>query len=544
VLENREIRMRLLAATGLLAVAPCAAGAFAGEPTNLVRNGGFEEGATHECRLWQNVWPKSVMKQAPSFDRSRANPREGSACALLTTTEGGGFSAFWQTISAPPAGAKAVRLEGWIDPTDTRPEAGAPSIAIVFDLPKSAGSDVICEAKLPIDATGWTRVSVAAEVPAAATAWRVRCGILGVGTVRFDDVRLTPIFTAVESVDLIAAHGDYLFEAATDAHDRWLEFSLPFPFEGQTPLAVRITTEPPGLASSVAIVSERENRFVRVSLDERAAGNRTNVRLDALVLVRDRKLGNGEGVALTARSKLPKEVAATFEPTPGIDATDEGIRAVARDFRKATLAELAEDLDGWMRENVHPGTAPDQGGRATFERKFAACTGQANLAASLLQAADVPCRMLGCLMGKRLQEHYIVEVWTASEGWRRIESTLHAFPIADSMHLILHVADPPFHRSAIHVPLKIDAAEGCKADFRMGEDHCWQGMSRVASLALDPPFARELERAARAAFESWRGKPSASPSIRLAPAISSAPAKVGDTGIVASKLEAFLSERK
>jgi hypothetical protein len=111
------------------------------------------------------------------------------------------------------------------------------------------------------------------------------------------------------------------------------------------------------------------------------------------------------------------------------------------------------------------------------------------------------------LTGERLQEHYIVELWAPKEGWRRVESTAKVFPIRDDQHLILHVAYPDFERSSGHVPLRLHAAEKCRADYRMGDDHCWQGMKGAGSIGLDADEALRIEAMARAAFVSWENTP-------------------------------------
>jgi hypothetical protein len=119
------------------------------------------------------------------------------------------------------------------------------------------------------------------------------------------------------------------------------------------------------------------------------------------------------------------------------------------------------------------------------------------------------------LIGERLQEHYIVEVWAPKEAWRRVESTSKLFPIRDDMHLILHVAYPDFDRSTGHVPLYLHAAETCRAEYRMGDDHCWQGMTGAGSIGLDADEALRIEALARATCAAWEKTPIEGGNARL-----------------------------
>jgi transglutaminase-like putative cysteine protease len=255
-------------------------------------------------------------------------------------------------------------------------------------------------------------------------------------------------------------------------------------------------------------------------------------------MVRDRDTAAGQKAALAPRAKLPPDVAEFFQKTAGIDSDDKDVKTIASTVKTDTMANAIEGVLTWMRANFKYEGGGDQGGKASLDRKFAVCTGHANLAASLFQAAGVPCRVLGCLMGDRLQEHYIVEVWAPGAGWQRVESTTKAWPIKDSVHLILHVAHPKFFRSAGNVPLHVKGGDDCDANFKMGADTCWQGMTPLPGQALEPAVAIAVEKAARDAFAAWEKKPAATPSIRLlgADQAKRAPA-------LAAEIDAFLSAK-
>lgn len=478
---------------------------------NLLAHGDFEEGATGEARGWQNDWPSTLVKRAPEHAWSDAEPHGGKHCARLTTHEAKGYSSFRQEVAAV-AGAKSVHVEGWL-----RREGDAlPSLILILYDPAKPDASAMRTAPMPpgTPPSTWVKVAIDASVPASAKQWLVRCGTSGAGTVAFDDVVLTTSDADVEVTTLIAAHGDYRVERTGGSSDPWIELPFPFPFEGQTPLAIDVTTKPADRVEKIELVRDRENRALRVHLKALDREAPTDVRFDGLVLVRGLERGDARTVALAPRDKLPKEVALYFEKTPGIDPDHPGIREVAKGVRTTSMAEAIEGTLAWMRANFTYEGGGDQGGKASFERKNAVCTGHANLATSILQAAGVPCRVLGCLIGERLQEHYVVEVWAPKEGWRRVESTSKVFPIDDAEHLILHVAYPDFERNGGNVPLRL-RADGCAATYRMGDDHCWQGMTPGGTVGLDPAEAARVEALARASFAAWEKAPIAGARVVL-----------------------------
>jgi transglutaminase-like putative cysteine protease len=479
---------------------------------NLLKNGDFESGGTHDAASWANIWPRGLYKKAPRFDRVKEGVHGGAASGLVSTDQTGGFSSFTQEV-VPPKGAKTIRLTGWLRYEPDADEKGMARLMIAFSG-VSDPQDAVRYASHDAAAKGWTKASLIVGVPPESTKWLVRCGLSGAGTGFFDDVELYASEAAAETVSLFIAHSDYSLTETTSVSEPWIDLPIPFPFEGQTPLAARVLTTPPGRTLRTQTIQEGENSHVRVWLKPAGPGKKTDVRLQTLVMVRDRNRGPAKGVPMAKRAALPSDVAAYFKPTPGIDADDPEIKAVAAGFKNGTLSDVVGDVLAWLRAEFKYEGGGDQGGKASFQRRNAVCTGHANLAASLFQAADAPCRVLGCLVGSRLQEHYIVEVWAPVEGWRRVESTSKVFPIRDSMHLILHVAHPGFPRGAANVPLLLAASDGCRAGFGTGDDGCFQGSIASDSLALEPDGAG-AEKAARGAFERWANEARPSGEVRL-----------------------------
>ncbi|MGO8839212.1 MAG: transglutaminase-like domain-containing protein [Limisphaerales bacterium] len=339
------------------------------------------------------------------------------------------------------------------------------------------------------------------------------------------------------TMTLLRAHGDYLLVTGS-AKDPWIEFSLPFPFEGQTPLQVSLTTDPPGRVERTEIISDEENRFVRIHLqpDTKGAtesskqrpggeadrkGTPISIRMEALVVVRDRPLCPLDQTPVPRRAELPPEVAQYFASTPGVDPAYSGIVAVAKSLPTTSMGGVIVGVNGWLLQNIRNEPGGDQGAVACFEAKKAVCTGYANLAASLFQAAGVPCRVLGCLNGKRVQEHFIVEVWAPGMGWWRVDPP--GFPVPDSRELILHVAYPTFPRNEIQMAYHLRGAQGCLANFKKGADTAWQGMDILGVYGLAAEEADALEAGARNAFAGWEKTPAKTATLRLAPPRASFP---------------------
>jgi transglutaminase-like putative cysteine protease len=530
--------MRLLhavLAAALVAPSALAQGAKAKPPPNLLKNGDFEAGLSS----WSENWPRQHLKVAPKYDRVKEGAHGGKACAQVTVTEAG-FCTLAQEVPKRKD-VTLIRLEGWVDWTPDPAAPGMPVVMITFTDDAEHYDNRF--ANWERSAKGWTKVSVDAAAPPDSSRWLVRVGVEGRGTARFDDLVLTAGTgkpgEASETVTLARVHGDYrLVEKGDGSADPRLEFPISFPFEGQTPLALKVTTQPVGRVRSLEIVPDDENRHLKVHLAGLGIDVPIEVRYEALVLVRDRKRGKGEGVALAERSKLPPEVARFFDETPGIDPGYPPIQAVAKTIRTDTMQHAVDDVLAWMRANLKPISGGDQGGKATFERKGAACTGNANLAASIFQAAGVPARVLGCVGGERLQEHYIVEVWAPGEGWRRVEAAGKAFPIPDSSQIILHVAHPKFVRNAINAAIFYQGADGCRATIRYGPDGAWQGMTKAGTYTLTQDDTVRLERSARDAFKAWETKRAEKPSVSLVGADASKPLSP-KAGAILAAIEEF-----
>lgn len=317
-------------------------------------------------------------------------------------------------------------------------------------------------------------------------------------------------------VQIVVGHGLYLVKAEQDAPDAWVQFSIPIPYRGQTPLAEVVTSDPPDKIQALSIVAEGANRLLRVYLRPLAASESVLLRANTFVLVRRENQPSGEGAALPGASDIPADVRKYLEPAPGVESDDPRIQKIAKGFARRDLKSLVDDLFEFLKENVQSGSGP-QRSIEVLERGSAVCTGFANLSAALLIAAKVPTRVLACIyIGMAQQEHYIVEAWTPKLGWSKIETSTKTFPLGDSRHLILRIVDPTSPRSGGSVPLYVPVASGVKVEVGGGPTRTWQSAEAIETQQVPEDEIEAIEAAARKAFEAFV-KPSPGARFLLVP---------------------------
>lgn len=500
----------------LLATPALATPAFDGD--DLLQNGGFEREGGAAVDGWMTIWPRQIQDPAPDFARSEAGPRSGEACATLATSKPGGYSSFTQEVRADSK-ADVVTLRGWARVDEVAAGAGASFLLLFLD---GAGESLGMQQSRTLGAVcDWTELELEALVPAGATRWMVRCGVTGQARVAFDDVTLVAERARGEfaPAKLVVHHGTYVLRAPQKCKAPWISLSLPFPFERQSPLALKVSTDPPEQVARLEVLDEGENRPLRVVLAPQERGSEVKLLVETLAMVSDRPLSDGAGVALVDLRKAPRGVRRFVGAAPGIDAEEEFVREAAETFERADLATLMRDLSKFLREKLEYSGGGSQGAKECLERGEAVCTGYANVATSLLIAAGVPTRILASTQTSgRLQEHYIVEVWTEELGWSRAESTMARFPWADSENLILRVVGPKAWRSPGDVPLFVETGGGATGGFDMDPaDTCWQGAETLGAQLVAAEGFEALEGSARKAFEQLVKRPSREPRVSFLP---------------------------
>jgi Transglutaminase-like superfamily len=489
-----------------------AAFANAPEPENRLQNADFETGGKQSVSDWQTIYPTAIANPAPTFGVTTMSPHGGERAGLIRVDYEGGYSSFTQNIALDKK-ARSIHFEvyGRIE----EPRNGAASIMIFFTVPGHKDGGEMVQSKRLTNEKEWTKLTIDAAVPVGATEATVRCGVFGPCVAAFDDA----VFLATEKesvgVKLAVAHGDYKVTAKGGAKSL-AKVSIPFPLGGQTPLAIRVTCEPAGVVADIAIDKDRENRPAKLRFSGLKGGDSATFRIETLALIRDREVSTGEGVALTAKPKIPKDVKPHLEKAPGLDIDAPAIKKLAGGVAKKDFGSVMNGVAKLLDEKLEYEGGENQGAIECLESGKAVCTGYANVGASLLIASGVPSRVLACVtLGSRLQEHYIIEGWTEKLGWCRMESTAAQFPWKDSENLVLRIVYPDAARSPFDVPLYKEGSNDLDLSFRMGDDTCWQGGDTLETFALDHAAVAAIEKAARARFEQLVKTPAPGASVVL-----------------------------
>ncbi|MBI5363309.1 MAG: transglutaminase domain-containing protein [Planctomycetes bacterium] len=501
-LAGRGVRTLAVLVFGLTA----AVSAHAGSGKNLLENGDCEAGGK-SVGGWMTVYPPALAKPAPVFTASTDAPHGGKRCASVVVEYTGGYTSFTQSVSIGK-GVNGLHFEAWAR-VDANPGGkGAADLVLFFVVPSEKDGGEMVQSKRLVDVQGWTKLTLDAAVPEGATEVLTRLGVFGPCSASFDDAVLTSSDVKGTACKLAVARGDYRVKAKASTDKAWIALSIPFPIGGETPLAVRVKSEPEGRVAALQVVKERENRPLKVLFEALKPGDEVAITVETLTLLRDRPVSDGAGVALPVKAKVPKDVAPHLKAAPGVDVDDAAVRKLASAFARKDLQALTTDLAKALRERLKYDGGASQGAKECLDSGKAVCTGYANVAASLFIAAGVPCRILACdLLGSRLQEHYIVEAWTSALGWSRMESTGAAFPYKDSESLVLRIVYPDSERSPFDVPLYVEGSSDVAANFRMGADGCWQGSELLSTHFLDSNAITAIENEARANFEELAKAP-------------------------------------
>jgi transglutaminase-like putative cysteine protease len=480
---------------------------------NLVKNGSFESGGK-SVEDWYPVYPRSLATIPPVHEPNKDDAKEGKRAASIVVDYAKGYTSWTQTV-ALPKDTRSIHLEGW-GRLDRLTNDGYANLLVTF-LDPSRGKDG--EGKYVVRFTeklqglaDWTKLSLDAAIPEGCEELYVRCGVGGPCAASFDDIVLTASENPVSMLDLRSAVGDYNAEANVDTEDPRVRMSIPFPIGSQTPLAIRVTSEPAGAVASLGIVREQENRPLEIRLHPMKAGEQVALRVETLTMIEERELSDGSGVRLLRKERIPKSIEAYMLPAEGIEVESPAIVEAAATLEGKDLGSVMESLSSYLKANMTYDAGESQGAEHCLASGKAVCTGYANTAAALLIARGVPARVLACTFPEtRLQEHYVIEAWTKELAWSRMESTAGLFPYADSASLILRVVYPDSERSPFDVPLYKDASEGMSCRFRMDDKHCWQGGHVHKPVKLMDSAPAEARAVARAAFEELADEPSPGP---------------------------------
>ncbi len=508
----------IIASSALAAALPSHSSSPA-EPTslqgkNLIKNGSFESGGK-SLNDWYPIYPRSLATVPPVHQSTDDDAKEGKQAASILVDYKNGYTSWTQTVTLPKK-TRSIHLEGWAR-LDRLSNDGHANLMVTYrtspdDVEKSKVKYAVRQSGKIEGIADWTQLSLDAPIPEGCTELLVRCGVVGPCAASFDDLVLTASKKPVSVLDLRSAVGDYTAKANVDTDDPRVRMSIPIPIGTQTPLAIRVTSDPPGAVASLSVVRERENRPLEILLNPMSAGDEVALRVETLTMIRSRELSDGEGIRVSRKGKLPKDVAVHMQAADGIEVEHEAIVEASKALKGKDLDSVMQSLRSYLKENLTYEGGQSQGAVDCLSSGKGVCTGYANTAAALLIARGVPARVLACTFPEtRLQEHYLVEAWTKELEWSRMESTGGTFPYPDSSSLILRVVYPDSERSSANVPLYRDASVGMTCAYRPDDKTCWQGGHVHKSITMANTAPPETEDAARAAFENLADTPSAGP---------------------------------
>lgn len=474
---------------------------------NRLQNPSFESGG-RTLSGWMRIWPRKISAASPGFAPTRTLPREGDRAAVIDVAFEKGYSSLTQSISLT-ARTRSVHFEGWArieDPTRT----GWASLVIAFDgakLPERAPGSLVKSNRV-VAGKHWQRISIDASVPDGATRLLARCGVIGPCRAAFDHVSLRTSAHPIESGKMAIAIGDYAATSMSATEEPYVRVSIPLAIGGQTPLAIRVTSDPPESVRGLSTLADRENRPLEIRLRPMEAAETIALRVETWTMLRDRKLSDGKNVALpNPRGRLPETVALHVASAPGVEIEAPIVIAAGKALEVGDLATTMQSLIDLLSQRLDDEGGGNQGAVSCLASGKGVCTGYANTAAAVLNSRGIPTRIVACTFAdRRLQEHYLVETWTKTLGWSRCEPQ-GGFPYGDTRAMVLRIVYPDSWRSSGNVPLYLDAATGVEASRRSSERMAWQSGRSMGSFAIPVKGFTKLEKRARAAFEALSRQP-------------------------------------
>jgi Transglutaminase-like superfamily len=522
---------RLLAA--LLALA---AAAGAGEPVpaaagrNLLRNGDFESGKDSVPEGWTRGWFASDPG-APLLSREAAAARAGQAGAALQARQAQRWESFSQRIDSPPRGATVARLSGWVRVDAAAAGDARASLSLTIPAPDPGAPPLVYRSVEVPGPSEWQQLVVEAPVPPGSRGWSVGCAVLGAARASFDELTLTASEDETDLVGtvLAVARSSYVIEGIKgDCADPWIEFSIPLPLGGQTPLAVRLISDPPGAVTGMHLVPDRENRALHVNTRAVKRGDIVHLTAESVVLLHDDGPGDLVSARVPAARRIPEPLRTHLNGAPGLLPDDPDVLAAARKMNQDDLGALFTDMRAFLEYKLsHSGDGMDHA-LEEMRTGMSACAYWANITGSLLMACGLPTRLLACTgVEGGLQEHYVLETWTEKLGWTRVDAT--ATPWSDTRNIVLRVIYPDAPRTRDNVPTFLAANPGVFGGPDMNPVTLfWQAGETLGAFPLTRAELAALESAARAGFESLASTPADGARVTFAPG---APA-AGGTGRV------------
>lgn len=376
----------------------------------------------------------------------------GALCLRVTRTDALADQAHlpvWKYRVVPLPYARRLRCDAWIRGNDCR---SAVALGIqVYGADRHVrdgfGSDDSTRLRGTFD---WTHVTITADVLPGADRVQVVALLTDLGEAWMDDVVLTDLGPVPELRPerlTNAAEDDsaFLFQVRS-AHEvsrgPWRSrvtpstepihvlVALPRADARQIPMDLDLWCEPARCLKSGRLRRQADGNVVADLLLDPSVAPDTGflgaarpvlVRWQANVLVVPRRLA-----ALATPPRSPGETRAWLTPTPCAQADDPRIAALARHIRSTARSET--EIVRYTALLMDSILATANGTAMQFDAVSAldnqgSCVSHANLAAALLRANRIPCRILSGAptWSPRCGIHLIVEAWLSGLGWVRMD---------------------------------------------------------------------------------------------------------------------------
>jgi hypothetical protein len=403
------------------------------EPVNAVKNGSFEAGAE-----LPSEWQSSISGNAAVARVVGVSPA-GSAHVEIYSDNQSSYAALYQTVPVNP---------GW------------PSLITTQTSYSGSGSGRmgLTDGGASVTSTyfsRWLGISPWGIRPTNYFFPRVSAGSISIlggwgSTVNFDDIQFLQWdpsrIDGFEYVRHLTGSAVYRVEGVELVQGQGqVSFPLPLIHQGQTPLAIRVYTEPAGRIARLTFDEKWNRNWIATAQID--APDQTRLHFEALILACEI---SAEARAADLESE-PRDPSDWLTATMIVQSDDPQIRAAAAAAIGGATKDLGKLINilGWLKNYMTGSTAgPALDAKTAFQYRRSSCTGWANLASALGRAAGIPTRTVAGYpaWGSPLQTHYVNEFYLKDLGWCRVEPqpiTTLAWPYVNQSYInIVSIIQP------------------------------------------------------------------------------------------------------
>lgn len=279
-------------------------------------------------------------------------------------------------------------------------------------------------------------------------------------------------------------------QACADGAAR-VRLSVPFPFEGQAPLCLRIGSIPPDRIQDLKIVRDPSQDQVEVALKAMAAGETVRLFWQSLVIASDRLIDSRPLVEakIAAPEAYPENARRWLVSEPGVELEVPIVQGMAERLKsyQGFYLDFLQGMNAAVQDRLSLRDGGDQGADFCLSSNKADTVGFANAATAIARAAGVPTRLLACIPTEgESGEQFLAEMYGPGVGWVRCEPVSGAFPWSDFRQVVIRVIDPAEARAPDKVPLPIHWSGPLRAGLIQG------ALKQAAALRLDEMGGRML----------------------------------------------------